>query len=276
MKLTQILRDDLVDSHCHLSDIAFDTNREGIINDAIDIGIKKIINIAVDIDSSKQTRKLAKIYKENVFASVGIHPEMFVPKLDENNLINHQKYQNFAEIYNEIKNLALSEEYIMIGECGLDYYWLQKNNFDEKLTAISKSNQQELFLIHCQIAQETSLPLTIHHRDSLGDCLKITQKYFGEITGIFHSFTGEYKDATKILDQGFGIGINAIIMYKSGQSIRETIKKITGGGKNLQSPEKLYKHNIFLESDSPYLSPDHKYPNKPSNIKILWNFIRDI
>ena len=98
----------LIDTHAHLTDSAFDSDRLFIIKDLSNFNVKAIINPGCNIEDSKMAVDLAEKY-ENFYAQVGIHPEE-VDDLGESDL----------EI---IEELIQNPKVVAIGEIGLDYYW---------------------------------------------------------------------------------------------------------------------------------------------------------
>ncbi len=63
----------MIDTHAHLDLPQFDSDREAIIQQALENGCEKIINIGIDITSGKNSLALTKSHRE-IYASVGIHP----------------------------------------------------------------------------------------------------------------------------------------------------------------------------------------------------------
>ena len=63
----------LFDSHAHLDDEQFDSDREEIIDRIIKSDVKRIINVGADIKTSESSIKLASEY-DFIYAAVGIHP----------------------------------------------------------------------------------------------------------------------------------------------------------------------------------------------------------
>ena len=63
----------------------------------------------------------------------------------------------------------------------------------------------------------------------------------GNLTGIFHCFTGNQDQAQRIVDLGFMLGIGGVVTFKNGK-IDQFLNRIGIG-------------HIVLETDSPYLSP---------------------
>ena len=82
----------LIDSHCHMTDEAFDNDRSFIIKDLSNFGVDKIILPSVNLSSSKKVVDLSNTY-ENVFAQVGFHPE----NVDEFNKEDLKELEKLAD-----------------------------------------------------------------------------------------------------------------------------------------------------------------------------------
>lgn len=264
--------DFLFDSHCHLT--WFDEQaRTEVVSQSVESGLEKIIDIAVDLKTSKATLENARKFSGIVLPTAGIDPEIAIPgsELFIKDLTPEKVEEKLSELGDFIKENH--RELLMIGECGLDYYWIYKNNLSETEINKSKDFQQQFFARQIELAEKYSLPLSIHHRDSLDDCLELLKNK--NVSAIFHSFTGGIQDAEKILADGFTIGINGIVTYKSAEDIREAVKKILLG-KSIDSPEELYNSGIFLETDAPFLPPRgaKSRENSPKNIKIIFDFLK--
>jgi TatD DNase family protein len=104
--------------------------------------------------------------------------------------------------------------------------------------------QQELFVKHCELAQELKLPLVIHSRDGFQETLDILQNY-KDLVIYFHC-RGYGPEEYKILENMFPklfIGFCGNVTYKKAQALRDTL--------DIVSDDKL-----LLETDAPYLSPE--------------------
>ncbi len=260
----------LFDSHAHLTYPSSLTLDEVVAN-AKAVGMVAIIDVAVDLRTSKEAIENHKKYPNFVYPTVGLHPELVVPgsdlydaSIDETRL---------EEIFSQLEQIISlhKDEIIMIGECGIDYYWLEKSELSDEVKDKSRSIQKELFRRHLVLADKFSLPLTIHSRDSLDDCLEIINTSGLDLYGIFHSFTGNIEDAKRMFECGFAIGINGIATYKSAQKIRETVRALLPMGE--VSLRTLYECGIFLETDAPFLLPrgSKGASNQSSNIKLIFD-----
>src|SRR5579859_6401922 len=99
----------LIDTHCHLDLSAFDPDREAALTRAAELGVTRIINPAVDLESGLTILALAAKYPA-VFAAVGIHP----------NSTAQFRPGDIEQIENQAQS---SLKVVAIGEIGLDYHW---------------------------------------------------------------------------------------------------------------------------------------------------------
>ena len=116
----------LTDTHCHLDFDRFDKDRDQIIDRAKDVGISRILNPGITVESSRSAIELAEKYPE-VYAAVGVHP---------NDGLSWDK-----DTIAILRDLAAHPKVMAIGEIGLDYYRdrtpqdLQKKIFLEQITS---------------------------------------------------------------------------------------------------------------------------------------------
>ncbi|MGL6268856.1 MAG: TatD family hydrolase, partial [Chitinophagaceae bacterium] len=123
-------------------------------------------------------------------------------------------------------------KFAAIGEVGLDFFW--DTSFEKE--------QFEAFHIQAEWAQQFALPLVIHSRKSMDECISLIQEHQdGSMNGIFHCFSGTLEQAQKIINLGFYLGIGGVVTYKNG-GLEPVIKEI---GLN----------RVVLETDAPYLTP---------------------
>ena len=219
----------LIDIHAHVNFRDFDYDREEIIEKTLANGIW-FINVGDDFKSSKESVELANKY-DGVFASVGVHPHCIDEGFDTN----------------EYKKLALGENVVAIGECGLDYYKIQnakiKNQNDNSKFKI-KEKQKELFEKQIELALEVNKPLMIHCREAHDDVIEILNSEFiiqnSKLRGNVHFFTGKQKHVEKYLELGFTVSFTGVITFTN--SYDEVIKN-------------LPLEKMMVETDSPLVAP---------------------
>ncbi len=131
----------IFDTHAHYDDEAFDTDREEILSGLSSHGIKKIVNIGVDIPTSKNSIELAEIY-DFIYAVIGFHPsEVGSMTEDDIDWLRAHVYKNVSSDERikpeEIKDKEKNDKVIAIGEIGLDYHWSESEE--------ENNNQQHWF-----------------------------------------------------------------------------------------------------------------------------------
>ena len=97
----------LADSHAHLDFEDFDRDREAVLERAQNAGVKLIINVGFDLDSSLKSIKLAEKFSF-VFAAVGIHP--------------HEAAKAPQGYIQSLEEMATHPKVVAIGEIGLDFF----------------------------------------------------------------------------------------------------------------------------------------------------------
>lgn len=212
----------MIDSHAHIISEYYD------IPETIDYlknnNVKKIVNCSTCLKDAIEIIKLSKDYPKFLYPAIGIHPENIDNNLDQ------------------IEELIKDNKIIAIGEIGLDYYWNKDN----------KEEQKELFIKQLKLAEKYNLPIILHSRNSIQDCLDIIKKH--KVKGVVHCFSGSYEIAKEFIKLGFKIGIGGVLTFKNSK-LHEVV-------------EKMDINDIFIETDSPFLSPEPNRgkQNNPSNL----------
>lgn len=204
-----------IDTHAHYDDAAFDEDRALLISELKGHSVDYVINPGCDVASSSKARQIAENTPNFAFAC-GVHPEN-LDSLTE-------------DWVNQIISLSNSDRCVAIGEIGLDYYWDTSRKEEQKL----------IFVTQLRLAEELSLPVIIHDRESHADALAAIKGYNG--TGVFHCFSGSPEMAEILLREGWYLGFDGPITYKNAKKAVEVLKICP-------------LDRILLETDSPYLSP---------------------
>lgn len=204
------------DTHTHLYDEQLITDNN--IQTAINAGVTKMYMPNCDSTTIAGMMQLAERYPDNCFPMMGVHPCYIKEKYEE-------------ELAIAAEQLA-QHKFYAIGEIGLDYYW----------DISFKAQQIEAFETQIDWALEYNLPIVIHSRESLQDCIDIVKKkQNGNLKGIFHCFGGSIAEAQQIIEVGFFMGIGGVVTFKNSK-LPEVLKDVD-------------LSHIVLETDAPYLAP---------------------
>ncbi|MCB0684908.1 MAG: TatD family hydrolase [Saprospiraceae bacterium] len=211
-----------IDTHAHLYLSQFDEDRDEVIQRAIDQGIEKILMPNVDLDTVDGMHQLAQRYPNVCFPMMGLHP----CSVDN----------NYEKVLAQIESYFHQQNYIAVGEIGLDLYW-DKTFYHQQI---------EAFRIQASWAHNLDLPIVIHSRESIDEIISLLEKMaIPNLRGVFHCFTGSVEQASRIKDLGFLVGIGGVVTFKNG-----------GLDKVIPYIDPQY---IILETDAPYLAP---HPNR--------------
>lgn len=207
----------LFDTHAHLDDRAFDCDREALISGLREKGIALVMNPGCSLESSKNAVALAKKYPF-LYAAVGSHPDA-ADEVDE-------------AVLEEYRLLCREEKVKSIGEIGLDYHYED----------IPREIQKKAFRMQMALAREVGLPVIIHQREALADCLEILGD-FPQVKGVFHCFSGSAQTARELTAQGWYVGFTGVLTFKNARKALEAAKAVP-------------RDRIVLETDCPYMAPE--------------------
>jgi TatD DNase family protein len=204
-----------IDTHAHIYLPEFDADREVLLNRAAEKGVGRILMPAIDTTTHAQLLATEASWPQ-CSAMMGLHPCS----------VNEQ----FGNELTVVETYLKSRSFIAIGEIGLDFYW----------DATFKQQQYEAFETQIRWALQYDLPIAIHSRNALDDCIKVVGKYPG-LRGMFHCFSGTVEQANRIMDLSFYMGIGGVLTYKNA-----------GLDKVIQA---IGLDAVVLETDAPYLTP---------------------
>lgn len=209
----------LVDTHTHLFAEEFDTDRDEMLQRAIDNGVSKLVLPNIDSTSLKAMQNLCATHPQNCFPMMGVHPSSIKEDFED-------------ELALVKKELFSDTKYYGVGEIGLDLYW-DKTFYEQ---------QKKAFIQQVQWAIELDLPVSIHTREATDEAIEIlSSKELKAARGVFHCFGGTSEQAQQIIDLDFHLGIGGVLTFKNS-TLREVLAPID------------LKHVVF-ETDSPYLAP---------------------
>jgi len=229
----------IFDTHCHYNMEPLFENWPEYWRQAQAAGVEKSSVIGVNIETSQRALDIAAV-DPNLYPILGIHPnEWNDGKLD------------IRETLGELEQLARSNKGAIagIGETGLDYFHLPKENHSQ-----IKARQQQAFKLHILLAQKLGVPLVIHVRDkqtpaepvvgnAYWDALSVLKStLIPDQAFILHCVSGPIAYIQEAVALGAYIGIAGNSTYPHASAIRDIIA-ITPADKHL------------LETDAPFLPP---------------------
>ena len=186
----------LIDTHAHLflSSLPFAT----LWQKAQENHITQIINVAINLESSRQVLALHQKYPE-IKPTIGIHPS---------------EYQDLSKI-NEMETMLQNHKFCAVGEIGLDYF----KNYAPQTTQIT------LFEKQLALADKYKLPVIIHNRHADTDILKIMAN-FPKLKYVFHCFSSNQQFIEKIFHKNIFFSFTGLITYSKKGKILQALKSL--------------------------------------------------
>ncbi len=209
----------MFDTHAHVHDPAFDTDRDGMLARARDAGVRRIMTIGTDVADSRRARTAAEQY--GLSYAIGIHPHEAIDAPSD-----------VAAALGELCDGVCPPS--AIGEMGLDYY------YDHS----PRDAQRRVLVEQLRFAERRNLPAVFHQRDAFDDFVGTLQADAGpSLRGVVHCFTGDAGQArTLVRDFGLFLGIGGVLTFKNAQNVRDAVLAVG-------------LERIVLETDCPYLAP---------------------
>ena len=127
---------DLVDVHCHINHELLKDQLNNVLKRAKDVGVKAILLSGVNPPANREVLELAK--KHSIIkASLGIYPiDALGLSEGETGLPRHTEKINLKEEFKFIKDNI--KHVAAIGEIGMDFYWANKDTYEEQATIFRK------------------------------------------------------------------------------------------------------------------------------------------
>lgn len=205
----------LIDTHTHIYLPEFDDDRPEMIQRARDAGVQLMVMPAIDSSTHSKMLQL-EVDFQGCLSMIGLHP--------------CSVKNDFETELAIVENFLRERSFAAMGETGLDFYW------DKTFT----QEQYEAFRRQARLALQYDLPLVIHSREAIDECIGVVREFSG-LKGVFHCFSGNSDQASQILETGFYLGLGGVVTFKNAG-----LDKVMEGSD---------LSRVILETDAPYLAP---------------------
>lgn len=208
----------IIDTHAHIYSQELLPDVATMLKRAEEAGVEKILMPAIDSHTHVDMLHLESTYPTSCSSMMGLHPTSVK--------------ENYEEELHLVDKYLQTRKFIAIGETGLDFYW----------DTTYKQQQYNAFEQQIQWAIQYNMPIVIHSRNSINECIELVASHVGKgLKGVFHCFSGNMDQAQKIMDLGFYMGIGGVVTFKNS-GLDVVLKNIS-------------LEQIVLETDAPYLAP---------------------
>jgi TatD DNase family protein len=226
----------LVDTHAHLCDAAFDSDRDVILERACRAGISSVLSVSENIEDAEKNLDLAARYPM-IRPAAGLYPTYLALELAAKMCAFIRRHRN---------------QLAAIGEVGLDY-WLAKDEAGRHV-------QQEIFSGFIDLSKDLNLPLNVHSRSAGRHAVDLLLKRSAAKVQL-HAFDGKFGAAMPAVEAGFFFSIPPSIVRS------EQKQKLA---------KRLPLSCLLIETDSPVLGPAPQERNEPANALICIGAIAEL
>ncbi|MCQ2286264.1 MAG: TatD family hydrolase, partial [Bacteroidales bacterium] len=230
-----------IDTHTHIYKEYYPDNFDEVVGRAVAAGVTQMILPCVNKDSIPFINDAVHSYPNNFFPLIGLHPS------DVNT-----DYKEQLMVMQE--NLSRAD-LIGVGEIGMDLY--HDRDFIKE--------QMECFETQMGWAVERDFPVSIHVRCAYEEAFVVLKNFSrNPLRGVMHCFSGGIREAEKVIEMGFVLGIGGVVTFKNNK-LQEVVKEIG-------------LDHLVLETDAPFLAPTpHRgTPNESSYIPLIAEKLSDI
>ena len=224
---------ELVDTHAHLDDDAFDVDRADVIERARVAGVGTIVLIGYRQSIWERTIGTTQSFAGGKVA-LGVHP---------------QHADEFDDATIDQLRLAITDGgAVAIGETGIDLF----------RDGPPLERQERAFQAQLDLAVELGLPTIIHQRAAENAVLDVLRRRTGDQTIVLHSFDASERTAAAGRERGWYIGVGGLMTRVASDAIRQIVRDYP-------------LDRLLLETDAPYLVPTgvRMRRNEPANVAVI-------
>jgi TatD DNase family protein len=195
-----------------------------LIAAAVAVNVPRLVQIGCDLAAARWTARAVVVHSQ-LIGGVALHPT---------EATKHAAAQDLDAAFAEIEELATQPRIRVVGETGLDYYWVED--------AVGRAAQVDSFRRHIDLAKRLGKVLQIHDRDAHDDVLRVLKEEGAPEKTVFHCFSGDAAMARFCADQGWYLSFAGPLTFKNATDLREALLAVPFD-------------RVLVETDAPYLTP---------------------
>jgi TatD DNase family protein len=229
-------RDLLVDTHTHICDPTFDSDRKAVLARAAAAGVVAVITLGEDLADAERNVHLAEIHPL-LRPAAGLYPTILDPA-------------KAAAMHVFIRQER--SKLVAIGEVGLDFWVVTE--------AAPRETQREIFRGFIELSKELDLPLNVHSRSAGRQAVAMLLEH-GATRVQLHAFDGKSSSAAPAVEAGYFFSVPpSVIRSRQKQKLVKNLPLSC----------------LLVETDSPVLGPDPQQRNEPANVLLSVKAIAEL
>ena len=226
----------IIDTHTHLCDDAFDTDRKEVLTRAENAGVVSVLTVSETADDARKNLVLAAEHPV-LKPLAGLYP-------------SHLDVDDADSVITFIREHR--DHLAGIGEVGLDY-WIVKEEMQRDI-------QREIFTRFIDLSIALDLPLNVHSRSAGQAAIDLLLKTGAKRVQL-HAFDGKASRVNKAVEAGYYFSIPpSIVRSRQKQKLVQALP-LSG---------------LLVETDSPVLGPEPGKRNEPAHTRIVVDSIAQI
>ena len=167
---------ELIDTHTHPFDEAFDVDRAEAVARACEAGVRRMMCPAIDAATHAALFGLCDAYPDVCLPMMGLHPT---------SVNDNPDWRREVALVEEYLSGGASRRFYAVGEVGLDFYWSRE----------WQREQEEAFRRQVEFSLRFGLPLVIHTREAWPEMLGLLREFRGSgVRGVMHAFSGTWEE----------------------------------------------------------------------------------
>jgi len=235
----------VVDDHTHLDHVRAEDRAgehddgpppDGVVAELIEaaaaVGVPRMVQIGCDLEAARWTVDAVQRHPA-LLGGVSLHPT------EASGIVGAatDREQGAAALeaaLAEIEELATRPRIRVVGETGLDHYWVRDD--------AGRAAQEVSFRRHIRLAKRLGAVLQIHDRDAHDEVLRVLLDEGAPERTVFHCFSGDVAMAKFCADQGWYLSFAGTVTFKNAEPLREALRAVP-------------LDQVLVETDAPYLAP---------------------
>ena len=229
----------VVDNHTHLDHARRGEGRLEVgdaLVTASAVNVTRMVQIGCDLEAARWTVNLLDtgLAPGALVGGVALHPT------EASRIGAEHATPSFvralAPACAEIERLATHPRVRVVGETGLDHYWVPDAD------NIGRAAQEMSFRWHIDLAKRLGKVLQIHDREAHDDVLRVLAEEGAPERTVFHCFSGDADMAWFCANQGWYLSFAGSLTFRNAEPLRAALRAVP-------------LEQVLVETDAPYLAP---------------------
>jgi TatD DNase family protein len=186
----------VIDSHCHLHDVAFRDVRE-TLRTALAYDVWGVVAVGCDPETNETTLALAAAHRKSVWACLGFHPDWTRLRDEDLDRVEQQVHDHHPRL-------------VALGEVGLPWYSLEGDPDAGSRLARGRERLHRLLAL----ATRYDLPVSLHAPHGAAAEALAALRQHGVDRAVFHWHKAPVDVTRAIVEAGYCVSVSPEVVYR--------------------------------------------------------------